>query len=257
MDSIYNAVVDYVKKIPYKNPKKSEWVCSENYRILCEALYNEADEIRQFGLSHLNAETSGQVVRTEVGSKSDLHRGFYCPSPVYDIFVGNAKRGKLLKRLTTRSNQYYIYGFDMADRLVRAERYVEGTLAGVEHIYYSGPNVYGIELHQWGVLRRMSKETYCEGKLISYCTVLFLHTSEKCDIVDMTKEQYVYDDNGLAECCFIRFIPCTESCRQTLYQFQRKDGLLHTYTASDVIGVNVYEKLNTTGPYDVFISRKA
>ena len=38
-----------------------------------------------------------------------MHRGYYCPSPVYDLLVGNVNRGRLLKRRPAVSYDYIYY----------------------------------------------------------------------------------------------------------------------------------------------------
>lgn len=237
--------------------KLQKWRQSDAYLALCQALYNEAAEIRQYGLDHINDDTQLQVVRTEIGSKSDLHRGVYCPSPVYDIFVGNVKRGKLLKRLTKQSTNYYIYGFDKAGKLVRAEQYRNGEQSTVEHISHTDSSIYGITHNQHGGLSQVTHETYVGNKLVTYSKILLLHYNSVCEIMDLRKEQYIYDESGLSHCCFIQYVPKANLCQQTLYQFQRKNGKLARYTASDVIGREPYEKLNTSAVYEVFIDRNA
>lgn len=38
------------------------------------------------------------ICSTEYGRGGEFfHRGYYCPSPILDIIVGNANRGKLIK----------------------------------------------------------------------------------------------------------------------------------------------------------------
>lgn len=51
------------------------------------------------------------AVREELCSGSDMNLGFYCPSPVQDLIVGNVHRGKILKRITKRSKPDMKYGF--------------------------------------------------------------------------------------------------------------------------------------------------
>ena len=43
------------------------------------------------------------------------------PSIIADIVVGGVKRGRLLRRVTTRSRPSFRYGFDADDRLIYAE----------------------------------------------------------------------------------------------------------------------------------------
>lgn len=237
--------------------KLRQWRCSDAYHLLCQTLDQEADDILQYGLAYLDSFHEEQVIRKEFGSQSDLHRGFYCPSPVYDIFVGNVKRGKLLKNLTKRSANYYVYGFDESDKIIRVEQYRNCKLAVVEHICYIGPDIYGITLDQWGYLYQVTREEYQNNKLVTYSKVLFMHHRGIYDSIKLCRERYIYDEKGLHQCCFTQYMPAAELCDQTLYNFQRKDGKLVSYIASDVIGSEPYEKLSTSLPYCIFIDRNA
>lgn len=50
-----------------------------------------------------------------------LHRGYYCPSPFRDILISNARRGRLLKRPTSRSTPSHRYFFDSDNKMMIAE----------------------------------------------------------------------------------------------------------------------------------------
>ena len=47
-----------------------------------------------------------------------IYRGFYCPSPIYDILIGGCNRGRPLKRFPKNSRPTYIYGFDKNYKLM-------------------------------------------------------------------------------------------------------------------------------------------
>lgn len=51
-----------------------------------------------------------------------LHRGYYCPSPVDDLIFGGCRRGKLLKRLTKRTNPSYRYEFAADSRMLFVDK---------------------------------------------------------------------------------------------------------------------------------------
>ena len=56
--------------------------------------------------------------RKEYGSGGlSFHRGFYLPSPIQDIYTDNANRGRILKRITSRSRISYEYCYDESDKL--------------------------------------------------------------------------------------------------------------------------------------------
>ena len=118
------------------------------------------------------------VVRREQATGGGvMHRGYYCPSLVMDIAIGNVNRGRLIKRLRTQKITY-TYGFDALDRLVTV---VEHTEEGdfFEYIIYEGNVQYGVQFHHhsWSgeYLHDISRCCYEKSKLKSY-------------------ERYVYDD---------------------------------------------------------------
>ena len=68
-------------------------------------------------LDYYYNQSESQVVRKEYARGGEvIHRGFYCPSTVQDIIVGNCNRGKLVKK--PRKTPDYEYWFDDNDRLI-------------------------------------------------------------------------------------------------------------------------------------------
>lgn len=60
-----------------------------------------------------------KVVRKEYSTGGKLlYRGYYCPSPVYDIVTGNCNRGKILNKITSKSKLTHEYCFDNNDKLI-------------------------------------------------------------------------------------------------------------------------------------------
>ena len=63
-----------------------------------------------------------EIKTAQYGSSGKcIHRGFCCPSPVYDILAGGCGRGKTLRRVKNRDN-VTAYGFDGQGQLIIAER---------------------------------------------------------------------------------------------------------------------------------------
>ena len=76
-----------------------------------------------------------RVVRYEYGRGGEtLHRGYYCPSLISDIVIGNQKRGNLLKRKTKKPADY-IFGFDEKDHLIMVKHYFSRDIWSLEMIY--------------------------------------------------------------------------------------------------------------------------
>lgn len=63
-----------------------------------------------------------QVVHKEFARGGEvIHRGFYCPSPVQDIIIGNCNRGRLIKN--PRKTPDYEYGFDKDGRIILVKQF--------------------------------------------------------------------------------------------------------------------------------------
>lgn len=66
-------------------------------------------------------EIEKRVVKKEFSRGGEcLHRGFYCPSPVLDIVIGDCKRGKLIKN--PRKTPDFEYWFDADNKVTLAKR---------------------------------------------------------------------------------------------------------------------------------------
>ena len=50
------------------------------------------------------------------------HRGYYCPSPVIDLLIGNVSRGRLLKRRPA-VNYDYIYCLNEARQIIMVDAF--------------------------------------------------------------------------------------------------------------------------------------
>lgn len=59
------------------------------------------------------------------------HRGYFCPSLIQDIVIGNARRGRLIRHPRKASIPEYTYGFDLAGKLICVE-----TEFNFEWIFY-------------------------------------------------------------------------------------------------------------------------
>ncbi len=90
------------------------------YKKYCEEFTNIVNN-KKDELKKLLKEANKRVVREELCSGSDLFLGYYNPSPSIDLVVGNIHRGKLVKRLTDKTEVTHKYGFDESDRLLTVE----------------------------------------------------------------------------------------------------------------------------------------
>lgn len=121
----------------------------------------------------LRQQVDDQVERVEYSKGGQLlHRGYYCPSLIQDIYLGNTSRGKLFKRVPSFGRYDYEFGFDEQNRLIRVKRVHEFTTPidyfHEEYILYLGSIVWGIGFNHLKELYTLSRCTFTKGKLSSY-----------------------------------------------------------------------------------------
>lgn len=213
---------------------------------LCLHLSSLARELAP-RLDALQEHCSNNTVRKVYASGSTLHRGYYCPSPTYDIIIGNTKRGKLLKHLTTKSNPSHEYGFDKEGKLLYCKTFHNRRLAYTEYLIYEDQRALGITISATGNLHILTEEVLHDGRLTDYFYGLFVPQGNECLCYEITTEHYEYDKEGLCACDMrnylhtssipadiplkvLSFIPKQVYRHIGRYQFERENGLLVRYT---------------------------
>jgi hypothetical protein len=151
-------------------------------------------------LPNLRAKAEKEIVKFEFSKGGELiHRGYYCPSPIFEYIVGNVKRGRLLKRKPDFGKFTYEYGFDKEGNLIRVRGVNEFTKPtsryDEEYLIYKGNVVYGLEFDTLGELSVVSKCNYENGNIVKY---------ERCvcsieEFADLNYEEYKYEGNCLTE----------------------------------------------------------
>ena len=96
------------------------------------------------------------------------HRGYYCPSPVIDLVIGNVSRGRLLKRRPA-VNYDYIYYLNEARQIIMVDDFAtwengSKTLYTREFVFH-GENI----------------ETSVEYKLDSFLGYIHMYSASLCD----------------------------------------------------------------------------
>lgn len=189
-----------------------------------------------------------ETVRTEYASGSNLHRGFYCPSPILDFVTGNTHRGKLLKQVTSRSRPSHEYGFSSDGRLLWCKCLQNSIGISTEYLIRDGELVLGIMHDGQGDLTTITKEIYQEGRLQSYIHSLFLPGEEGSQCLQLTIEDYNYDKAGLHSCQWHDYMAIPKRIpdamrelmrsmpfllqpvyRHEEYVFERTEGFLSSY----------------------------
>lgn len=140
-----------------------------------------------------------------------VHRGYYHPSPVGDLVIGNVNRGKKLKRPTMFSNIKYEYSFSSDDKLLLAKEFVKFphfTDVIVENFIYEqidnsttrriGVGMSKILPSEFSV----SIEYFSDKRIIEYATGFFVtnNNTGKTEIHQISCEKYDYDKSGMKSC---------------------------------------------------------
>lgn len=191
-----------------------------------------------------------RIERTEVGQASLLHRGFYDPSPVDDIIIGNAKRGKLLKRLSPRSKDYIVFCFDDQGRMIMVKKFWNGKQCYTEYLQHQNDQVFGVCININGEITEIVHENYDCQRIACYRKVLY---SKSEGIISVGEEYYFYDEQGLKACEVHTFFQNPFEGgkwidNQNNYEFERENGYLSQYVCTT-------EKMKTV--YQVYVERKA
>ncbi len=142
------------------------------------------------------SELNVKVVRTEYSSGGKvLPRGYYCPSPIYDIVTGNCKRGNLLKRVTSRSKPTYEYCFDKDDKLIVVNHLFDNR---AEILEYHNDVVIGITFSK-EENTEITSVIECKyddhGRIISFISANSSYNN--CCMDQLEKESYMYNQMGL------------------------------------------------------------
>lgn len=194
-----------------------------------------------------------KVVREEYSVGGEvLHRGYYCPSPIYDIVVGNANRGKLLKRQTSRSNPTYKYGFDMNDNLITISQSYNN-----EFIIWNGETEIGISFSKDFGIEHISECFYNGRQIQSY--VFCLYNQNENHIVQYQRENYEYSEFGLKTADFMNFFENEKPpiLQHDKYHFQHdNEGFLSKYTVVEYDGDSIKDSVWKNHVFDVNIERK-
>ena len=73
------------------------------YEEVCEKFNEIMSFLEKDNYQNVFDQIDKTVVRREQSSGGEcMHRGYYCPSIIEDIVIGNIKRGRLIKKLSKR-----------------------------------------------------------------------------------------------------------------------------------------------------------
>lgn len=214
---------------------------AEEYKDTAAELYNNAEK---------------SIVREECAVRGEvLHRGYYHPSPIFDIVIGRCNRGNLLKRINKRSKITFRYGFDESNRLVVVKNCSNSINEQKELIIYSDNTVLGISIDSDGTIYYLCEEVYDNDKLIELTRAAYCNHSN--EISDLHKEKYLYDSFGLKTADMYMYNPNILLLRHIQFNFQHdEEGYLSKYTCVEFDSKNANDSSANDYWYDVYDKRK-
>jgi hypothetical protein len=210
------------------------------YSLVCDDIYEELNS----NVTRYEYSTGGKTI----------HRGYYCPSPVLDIIVGGCNRGKLLKRLTSKSKPTYKYGFNDQNQLI-ISNYIHLNLN--EIIIHKKNSTTGIVFSKDFGINTISECVYHDGRIASYICCLYF--ADEKSVTEYKKEEYGYSSNGLEYVDTYTFLNSKDTpiLSRDRYQFMHdSNGYLSQYNVTEYEGEKAKEPYGEDFVYDVRILRK-
>ena len=192
--------------------KRMEFMRSKENLELCKPFIADCDRLAKIAMKYqdqcltLKDQLSKEVTTEKYGIGGGMmYRGYYCPSPILDIVIGNINRGRLSKRIVEGKKDVFKYGFNVDNNLILVEfipdvpKYVDVLdFISTEVIIRDGETELGIVFKIWkGELRleQLSESVYRNNRIVSFVYCCYSGFQNRVDIYE--KEEYVYSDEGL------------------------------------------------------------
>lgn len=176
---------------------------TEAYRTQCDRFQEECKRLEQLCFDFLKnkrkhtTQCKTSVVRKEFASGCrNLHRGFYTPSLLSPHMIHNAKQGKILTRITSRSNPCFEYGFNDENQLVLCKSLEKGKVWQTEYLFYEQNRILGFTLDSYGDLESISEEVYENGQKSHYVYAMFASFLEPQGCNELSYEEYTFDEQN-------------------------------------------------------------
>jgi len=219
---------DYEEMQRYLRSNENKLICKP-YVLECNRIAEITNQYSDVYMA-LYDELRHSVVKSEYSVGGEvLHRGYYCPSPIIDIVIGNAGRGKLLQRITKRSNPAYQYGFNKNNELVVVNKL--SSFGNKEVIIRNNQKETGIAFSDEFGINTISECEYDNGQISSY--VFCLYYSYNIHVVDYRKEVYQFSSEGLETVDMISLLNNEDApiLSHSRFLFQHdNEGYLSKYT---------------------------
>lgn len=256
MNNKYDFLVEFENYKKRLHSSENIIIC-EPFEKECSRFYKIADEYKNITSEQISR-TQKKIVREEYSVKGEeLERGFYSPSPIIDIVIGNCSRGRLLKRLTVKSKISFSYGFDDFNRLISVNSWVDGKLATFENILYFDNSALGITYTSDHTITSICEEVFENDRKKSIVQVFFKLTNYGTKIFELHNEKYLYKKKGINICDFYTYYPDMPLLKHLKYHFEHNsEGYLSKYTVTEFDGEAIKKSYWDGHLFDITIKRK-
>ena len=219
--------------------REKEYRRTEEHQNLCRIYEAESQRLTQIAtdlsarLDDVIRSCTARVVRQEYAEGSlFLHRGFYCPSPAFDLIFATHHRGRLLTDGCEQKDLSHRFGFDETGRLLLCNHFRDEEIHRTEYLIYEDHTVYGLTVGRNNRIEAFSEEVYENGKLVRYSTCLFDLVPAPLDCCSLHCEELRYDEDGLSSCLWHSLLRAEPQsvCHGDECQFHRDNGFITHYT---------------------------
>lgn len=160
----------------------------------CEKKYIEYEKIINTYFTKYHNKKDNRTIKKilySIGGET-IHRGYFCPSPIIDLYTSNVRRGRLLIKPTKEIS--YKYYFDENNNIIKSYIFDKDTETyNKEYIWYENNIQYSICLDQKNYIEYVSQSIYKNNKIIEYEIFLYLGDNS---VMDIHNEKYYYDENN-------------------------------------------------------------
>ena len=215
---------------------KRAWRRSDTYKAICLHYQEEVNRLLSIGLGLLKSVHEvkdtllEQVAVFEYGTGA-IHRGYYCPSPVIDLIVGNLKRGRIVKKAPKAG---YRYAFDAEGNMLFVDLLQQGDVEATEYLFMQNGNRYGITVNNDGELESICEEQFAQGELLRYNLATVYPEEDGYFCANLHVETYWRDAHGLKESTKAEYQPYIQNLDEYRCIFERANGFLRSYTCSEL-----------------------
>lgn len=232
----------------------------EEYEKLCAPYLEEASAFADIikaekgRKQELENILTANAVREEKGRGGEsIHRGYYCPSLIEDIVVGNCKRGSLCKENNPKAT--YTHYFDCDNKHI-ATRQQDGDIVSTEYILYSANKSLGVLFDGCDQLVTIAECEYDKsGRILKY--ILVLCDTTKDAVIEYHKELYNYsEENIIVETSNLLCTISPAILTLNKYVFKIEAGFLKNYTVEVFDSKDISSEPLNSRFYNVKIKRK-